>query len=38
MAVFQSLANAHYGGAFYAVFRENCTDLSQLAVFIFLLS
>ena len=29
MAVFQSLANAHYGGAFYAVFRENCTDLPE---------
>ena len=29
MAVFQSLATAHYGGAFYAVFRENSTDLPE---------
>ena len=27
--VFQSLATAHYGGAFYAVFRENSTDLPE---------
>ena len=27
MAVFQSLENAHFGADFYAVFRDDCTDL-----------
>jgi hypothetical protein len=26
MPVFQSLENAHVGGAFYAVLRDDCTD------------
>ena len=29
MAVFQSLENAHFGADFYAVFRDDFTDLHE---------
>ena len=29
LPVFQSLENAHFGGAFYAVFRDDFTDLHE---------